>query len=267
MNNKTDQEIVAGQYRTASNLNARIQLHQRFSVNHYGWQPWIFDQLDFPPQCCLLELGCGAGNLWLENLERIPAGWEITLSDFSAGMLQQAQTNLAGQRDFQFKIVDANALPLPYVDGHFDGVIANHMLYYINDRPALLAEIRRILKPGGRFYCSTIGVNHIGGINSLIEQFDAALSSWEHAQNPFILENGAAQLAPFFSQVSLRRYEDALEVTEAAPLVAYILSMFGASDVFAGRQDQLAEFVQSELNSHGGVIHITKDSGIFICSR
>jgi len=38
-------------------------------------------------------------------------------------------------------------------------------------------------------------------------------------------------------------------------------------DVFAGRQDQLAEFVQNELVSHSGVIHITKDSGIFVCSR
>ena len=264
---KTDQEIVTGQYRSAANLNARIQLHQRFSVNHYGWQPWIFDQLDFPPQGRLLELGCGAGNLWLENLKRIPAGWEIILSDFSAGMLQQAQTNLAGRRDFKFKIVDANSLPLPFEDNYFDGVIANHMLYYINDRPALLAEIRRILKPNGRFYCSTIGDNHICELNVLIAQLDAGLAAWDHANNTFILENGAAQLAPFFSQVSLRRYEDALEVTEAAPLVAYILSMFGGMDAFAGREDQIEQLIQSELASHGGAIHITKDSGIFICSR
>ena len=84
---KANQEYLACQYRNASNLNARIDLHQRFSTNKYGWQRWIFDQLDLPLQCRILELGCGPGNLWLENLDRIPESWDIVLSDFSAGML------------------------------------------------------------------------------------------------------------------------------------------------------------------------------------
>jgi 16S rRNA G1207 methylase RsmC len=53
----------------ASNLNARIRLHQMFSTNKVGWQRWLFDQFKLPPQGRILELGCGAGTLWLENLE------------------------------------------------------------------------------------------------------------------------------------------------------------------------------------------------------
>ena len=56
-----DQDYVADQYQTATNLNARISLHQRFSTNRYGWFPWLFDRLRFPPQARILELGCGPG--------------------------------------------------------------------------------------------------------------------------------------------------------------------------------------------------------------
>jgi ubiquinone/menaquinone biosynthesis C-methylase UbiE len=90
------QEDISRQYRTTSNLNACIQLHQRYSQNKYGWFRWVFDQFDLLENSQILELGSGAGNPWLENLERIPAGWDITLSDFSAGMLAQAQQNLQG---------------------------------------------------------------------------------------------------------------------------------------------------------------------------
>lgn len=63
-----DSNYVKYQYKNASNLNTRIRLHQEFSTNKYGWQRWLFDQLKFTPQSCVLELGCGAGNLWLENI-------------------------------------------------------------------------------------------------------------------------------------------------------------------------------------------------------
>ena len=66
---KGDQEYLKQEYRDATNLNARIRLHQRFSLNPYGWLRWVFDQLDLPSECRILELGCGPGNLWLENLD------------------------------------------------------------------------------------------------------------------------------------------------------------------------------------------------------
>ena len=116
---KIDADYLSNQYRDGRNLNARILLHQRLSTNPYGWFRWVFDQLNLPAQGRILELGCGAGTLWLENLDRIPPGWEITLSDFSAGMLTQAQANLGGRRAFDFKEVDARSTPLPFVAGLF----------------------------------------------------------------------------------------------------------------------------------------------------
>lgn len=59
------------QYRDASNLNARIALHERFSTNPHPLLRWLFDRLELPPEGRILEIGCGTGKLWVENLERI----------------------------------------------------------------------------------------------------------------------------------------------------------------------------------------------------
>jgi SAM-dependent methyltransferase len=260
-----DQQFLEKQYRDASKLNARISLHQRFSVNPYGFHHWIFDQFKLPAKARILELGCGPGNLWSINLARIPSGWDVILSDFSDGMLQQAQHNLQTLSPFHYQLIDANSLPLPFADGDFEAVIANHMLYYIEDKPGLLADIRRILKPDGYLYASTIGENHLLEISAMVTRFDPEMAFWQTPSGSFTLENGAAQLAPWFEEVNLVRYEDALEVNDAEALSAYILS--GWVELSPDKLRQFKAFIENEVRSHGGVLHITKDSGIFISCR
>jgi ubiquinone/menaquinone biosynthesis C-methylase UbiE len=271
----TDREYLLNQqYRDASNLNARMQLHQRFSTNKHGWHRWVFDQIHLPPRARVLELGCGPGTLWCENGERLPEGWEITLSDFSAGMVQEAQRNLADiQRNFTFEAVDAQAIP--FATARFDTVIANHMLYHVPDRTKAYAEIRRVLKPEGRFYAATNGPAHLRELHDRVRV--AALKVYTQAQaevtadraspadswtEAFNLETGQEELSRWFSAVALSRYPDALVVTEAEPLIAYVLSgRYGA--VLAG--EPIGEFtrsVEEEIVRHGAV-RITKDAGLF----
>ena len=256
-----DSQYLSDQYRNATNLDARIQLHQRFSANKYGWMRWVFDQLQLPEQCHILELGCGTGELWSENLGRVPERWEILLTDFTEGMLLDAEQKLKGNPQFKYEIVDAGSLPLPFESYSFDAVIANHMLFHITDKPGLFAEILRVLKPGGRFYASTVGENHLVEIVKMISRFDSGLADWGNVTDAFTLENGAAQLSPWFNEVALHRYQDALLVTEVEPLLDYILSGWISLEA-----DDLIRFkacVESEMESGGGVIRITKDSGIF----
>ncbi len=152
--------LLTHQYNNAQKLGSRIQLHERFSTNTYDWQRWVFDHFNMPSQGNVLEIGCGPGMLWLKNADRIPELWNITLSDFSAGMLQEAQNNLRNiPHPFTFKVIDAQSIP--FEDEHFDMIVANHMLYHVPDRAKALAEIRRILKPGGHFYAATNGKHHM----------------------------------------------------------------------------------------------------------
>ncbi len=252
--------LLNSQYKDATNLGARIELHRRFSSNKYGWHHWVFDQFKLSVGSKLLELGCGPGLLWFSNRERIPASWQITLTDFSAGMLQEAHQRL-GEERFVYEVADAQMLP--FADASFDAVIANHMLYHIPDLPRALAEIRRVLKPAGRFYASTIGREHMRELDELIWRCwpNSHWKGWGKSA-PFILENGKEVLTPFFKQVTLHIYEDALEVTEAEPLAAYEFSGRLGSLLSNEKRAAVTDLIQQELVERG-TIHVTKASGMF----
>lgn len=256
-----DPGYVNNQYRTASNVNARIRLHQEFSTNKYGWQRWLFDQFKFMPKSRILELGCGTGNLWLENLDRIPVDLEIILSDLSEGMLEQAQQNLKNSLSFfQFKVIDAQSIP--FDNAGFDIIIASHMLYHAPDRGKAFSEIKRVLKPSGRFYSSTGGCNHLKELSDLVSRFDSQLSSWGNLNSDtFSLENGPAQLGDYFANVSLYRYPNSLIVTDAKILTDYILS--GRIKLSSDQQLDLAKFVEQELKASDNKFHISVDAGVF----
>lgn len=262
MSRFTDQKYLkTDQYKDSSNLDARVAIHQRFSTNPYGWSKWVFDNLlKLPEDAKILELGCGPGYLWKENGSRIPAGWRITLSDLSPGMLDAAWRNLVVTgRAFQFREIDAQSIP--FEDETFDAVIANHMLYHVPDRAKAFTEIKRILKPGGRLIATTVGENHMKEMMDWYRQVHIS-KIWESFANPFTLENGLAQLKPYFSEISLYRYEDNLEITEVEPIMAYIHSGMRVSELSGEEVANLQLDLEKELEQKGKIL-ISKDSGLF----
>lgn len=257
----TDQKYLkTDQYKDATNLDARVEIHRRFSTNSYGWYNWLFDfLLKLPAKARILELGCGPAHMWRECSGRIPADWDITLSDLSAGMLDAAWRNLVViGRAFNFKEIDAQEIP--FDDETFDAVIANFMLYHVPDRPKALHEIRRVLKPGGRLFAATVGEHHMREALRWTQQVGKeTLASFSV---PFTLENGFDQLTPVFSNVILTRYPDSLTVTEVKPLIAYILSNVPTGDLVESELMNVEKELNEELKTNGK-ISITKDSGLF----
>lgn len=257
------------QYRDSGNLNARAELHRRFSSNKGGWHPWVQGKMGLSPNCRVLECGCGPGWLWRGQLDQLPAGCEITLTDFSAGMVAEAEEALssAGHR-FHFETADIQSLR--FEADSFDVVVANHMLYHVPDRAKALSEVRRVIRPGGRFVAATNGQDHMRELNEfsgilLGEEERRSLAQLrEQVSSAFSLENGQEQLAPYFTQVSLHLFEDSLEVTEAAPLLAYAASMIGGEAILTAElQARATQWIESEIQKKGAV-HITKSSGLFI---
>lgn len=262
-----DPAVVKTQYGTSANLDARIRLHAGFSTNHYGWLPWVFDQLlTLPPTATILEIGCGTGQLWAANRARIPAGWTLILSDQSPGMLDAAAAALKPlTRPLRFEQIDAQQIP--YADGYFDAVIANHMLYHVPDLPKALSEIRRVLKPGGRLFAATNGKAHMVALGELAGRFDPQLNVKHFlAIDNFQLENGGDKLAQFFAQVECQLYEDALVVDQPTPLVDYILSM-APHPQFAEQRGALHDFIVQALAAAGGAIRIEKATGLFVATN
>ena len=262
MSKFTDQEYLKkDQYCDSSNLDARVLIHRKFSTNPYGWFRWVFDTLlKLPENAKILELGCGPGLMWKDNAPRIPSGWNITLSDLSPGMLDTAWRNLVVTgRAFQFKEIDAQSIP--FEDESFEAVIANHMLYHVPDRPKAIAEIRRVLKPGGRLIATTVGENHMKEMMDWYARVHVS-KVWESFANPFTLENGMEQLKPYFQEVSLSRYEDNLEVTEIEPMMDYLRSGIRVAELSEDELTTLQMDLEKELEEKGSIF-ITKDSGLF----
>ncbi|MGN1205990.1 MAG: MerR family transcriptional regulator, partial [Eubacterium sp.] len=141
-----DRELVE-QYKNGTNINARIRLHHLYSQNPQSWFSWIFDQIEGEFFANVLELGCGTGQFWKENVQRIPADAHIHLTDISRGMLEDSRKNLnldADEKRFSFDVADACAIPAE--DDSFDMVIANFVLFYVKDQEKAFSEIRRVLK-------------------------------------------------------------------------------------------------------------------------
>ncbi|MEV8374640.1 class I SAM-dependent methyltransferase [Kribbella sp. NPDC056861] len=99
----------------------------------------------------ILEAGCGSGPLAAALCDR---GATISGFDLSAAMIDLARQRLGNDADLT--VADL-AKPLPYPDATFDDVTASLVLHYLEDWTEPLAELRRVLKPGGRLILS---LNH-----------------------------------------------------------------------------------------------------------
>ena len=256
------EDSMKNQYINAGNISARINLHNRFSVNKQGWFPWIYEQLCVRDGMKVLEIGCGDGTLWKENKDKLPENIEITLSDTSEGMLRDARRNVGiGDHRFRFRHFDCHRIP--YEDQSFDLVVAGHVLFYCEDIPQVCREVRRVLKPGGRFVCSTYGGGHMKEVSELVQSFDDRIVlSAEKLYERFGRENGAEILEQYFTDVHWRTYEDELVIPDPEPLISYILSCHGnQSQYILDRYKEFQTYVRKKTEKG---FRITKDAGVFI---
>lgn len=254
---------IIEQYKNAKNLNDRISLHEKYSTNKQGWFNWLFNQIDFSKVYRLLELGCGNGKLWQEN--RIDLrNREIFLSDISEGMVEEVRSKLGSD----FNCIVADAEKIPFKDSYFDTVIANHVLFYLNDLNLGLKEIDRVLKSDGIFYCSTYGKNHMKEITEIVQNFDSRINlSNRSLYDIFGLENGEDILSKYFSNIQRMDYHDSLEITESKPLIDYIMSCHGnQNEILGPRLNEFKEYIEKLFLNNGKIV-VTKQAGLFICKK
>ncbi len=268
---------LQSQYQNATNINARMNLHSQFSTNQQGWFPWVYEQCGLTEGMYVLELGCGNGAMWKENLEQIPRKIRVTLNDISEGMLRDTRRELEtavvkhqsvkeenAKRDGVFSYQCFDCHDIPYPEGSFDVVIANHVLFYCEDLEKVLSEIRRVLKPEGSLVCSTYGALHMKEITDLVQGFNPSISLSAHKlYEHFGLENGMQWLQQYFPVVEKRRYEDSLMVNQAEPLIEYILSCHGNQNQYiVNRYKDFRNYVEKKTRKP---FFITKDAGLFLC--
>lgn len=258
MNVLNTSENVRSQYATSANLNTRISIHEKYSVNKNGFANWIFSHYKIPSGASVLELGCGTGNMWQNRGEFIENCSQLVLSDFSEGMIQTAQENLKQFPGITYQIIDIQQIP--FDTQQFDVVIANMMLYHVPNLQQGLSEVRRVLKPNGFFYAATYGEH---GIAEYLCNMLHAYGVTDNVNKNFTLQNGTEILNRHFKTVTRHDYEDALEVTNLDDLVDYVCSLSSMSELSRYPRDE----IKSALSAHqkNGVVTIPKEYGLFVC--
>lgn len=253
------------QYRDSKNLAARAGLHEKFSVNQTGWQKWAFQQLEIPTQARILEIGTGPAYLWRQNLPNIGTDWQVFLSDLSQGMLEEARASLSDYSQFSYAVFDGVDLPFP--EGFFEAVIANHVLYHLPAPSQALQEIERVLKPGCCLYAATNGEAHLKEIRDWKKAFlpESDQIEWGTISAGFNLENGRRLLGEFFPSVQMRVYPDRLEIDQIGPVLDYIKS-YTDLETSPEVNHNLEIFLENTLREKG-TITISKETGIFLAAK
>lgn len=223
-------------YAAPARLQARIALHGFGPADAEDFHRWLWrvavrpDAL--PSDARVLEVGVGSARMWRAVAELVPAGWGLTLTDVSPGMVAEAGAVLDDiGRAVDVAVADATALPCP--DDAFDLAFANHMLYHVSEPARAAAELRRVLRPGGRLVATTNGDGHLAEVVALLGELAAArpdLRVDTPERLSFRLENGAEVLGRAFADVARHDHPGELHVDDADVLAHYLASMTYAPD-------------------------------------
>ncbi len=118
---------------------------------------WLVDAIDPVAGETVLDLAAGTGETGFEAASRIGSDGRLISSDFSPEMVRAAERAAGelGLANAEFRVLDAEALDLE--DGSVDGVLCRFGLMLFPNPDQALGEIRRVLRDGGRFACSTWG--------------------------------------------------------------------------------------------------------------
>lgn len=190
-----------------------VKLNTRRSVWHPtldGREPSTvaLDEIRDARPARVLEVGCGTGGFAARLLDALP-GVDLVAIDQSERFVE-----LTAARGVPARVADVQALP--FEDHTFDVVSALWMLYHVPDLHLGLAEVRRVLRPGGLFVAITNGDEHVGDLRRAVGR--------RLAVTQFSTQNGEAALRRHFTDVHREDLRTRAVFPDHAAAVAYLAS-------------------------------------------
>jgi len=253
------------QYGTSRKLAARARLHQEYTIAESPWFPWIARQLQLNTGDSILDIGCGPGWFWAAVADILPDKLKLMLTDLSPGMISEA---IERCRPLRFGSVDgreADAVDLPFEDDSFDMVVAMHVMYHLPDPATGIAEVFRVLKPGGRFAVTTNGVENMREIYELTTVFGNAPSDPSGAAFGYDLAERLMQSQ--FGNVVMSEHPARLSISDPEDVFLALTSYPPADSADEPQLLALRDAIGLAFERGNGLLEVQKAAGLFVSRK
>jgi ubiquinone/menaquinone biosynthesis C-methylase UbiE len=266
-----NQDYVREQYKTPDNLEIRVRTHELYSQPKLDLMEWVLDQIQWQGHEFVVDVGCGSGKYVAPARRRCR---HYVAADLSLGMLTQLESPIPDR-------INLNAEQIPLTNNSADVVLANHMLYHVPDQDAAVAEIARVLRPGGRLLAATNSKHNMAELRALrsavIQQLTSDVKEpdryYPAVSLAFTLEDGGQLLSRHFAQVERHDLPGALVFPEPQPVIDYIGTIRGRLQQLLPwgiTWKDLEELLHQELSQHigkKGEFRVNKLTGVFVCTK
>jgi SAM-dependent methyltransferase len=218
-----DPALVAHEYADDARLRKRASAYTGVESGIDAREPAMVEIRAVAPRR-VLEVGCGWGELaeWIAR----DTGAEVVAVDLSPRMVELAQ-----ERGVDAQVADVQHLP--FAAGEFDVVVAAWMLYHVPDIDLALAEIARVLRPGGTLVAITNSRTHLLELRELVGSGPSTLS--------FSRESGDSYLRRRFGSVRREDIDGHLTFADRATVESYVRASIAMSPFVSNLPDQIDE--------------------------
>ncbi len=266
MTDVDNQQYVAYQYSDSEKYLIRVETHRDHSEAAGNFNAWLLDQLEPVADVPVLDVGCGPG---IYHRFLVPRGVPVVATDLFAGMLRDARARGGGKA----ALVQGTAEVLPFRDATFERVMANHMLYHVEDQMAALREMRRVARTGARVVLATNAADNMRRLHDLHTEACTRIglrSTSDTAPVRFTLDH-LELVRSVFPTARVESRDDALVFREAAPALRYyatfIVDYVDPLPPDRSHQPMLMESMRrvvDEVIEREGVLRVPKAAGCFI---
>jgi ubiquinone/menaquinone biosynthesis C-methylase UbiE/LmbE family N-acetylglucosaminyl deacetylase len=242
-----------------AHLDSRAAAHSRTSKRDV--EEFILEHVAPAPGEVIVDLCCGTGKQSVNMARAVGPSGKVIGLDLQEELLDGARKRTADLPQASFVAHDAND-PLPIEDASVDALICCYGIYYMENLTQVVAEIDRVLKPGGRAFviCPARDNNQeLRSLHSEVTGDDepSAITRYrlrtEEEVLPLLSERMNVDLVEFRNELEFATAEQFAEYYRATPLLAKSVPEPAAREVCVERAKAFVEARIAESNSPFGV--------------